>query len=118
MGSRDVARTFDLRREAYIEFYAAVDAQINNFLDNKGYLRRGRRQKAIDPRNRAFERGARGVGRRSLLWAMALSDACVSRQGGRTGDGIPTSRQPRPGVDADGVDPLGHACSGARTPIM
>jgi hypothetical protein len=36
MGSRDVARTFDLRREAYIEFYAAVDAQINDFLDNKG----------------------------------------------------------------------------------
>jgi hypothetical protein len=35
----------DLRREAYIEFYAA----------NKGYLRRGRRRKAIDPRNRSFD---------------------------------------------------------------
>jgi hypothetical protein len=41
----DAARTLDLRREAYIEFYAA----------NKECLRRGRRRKAIDPRNRSFD---------------------------------------------------------------
>lgn len=40
MGSEDAARTFYLRPEVYIEFYPVVDAQINNFLDNKGYLRR------------------------------------------------------------------------------
>jgi hypothetical protein len=70
----DAARTLDLRREAYIEFYAA----------NKECLRRGRRRKAIDPRNRSFdaELAVLGRAREGLhLRRPTRRDRCSSRQG-------------------------------------
>jgi hypothetical protein len=93
-------------------------AQINDFLDNKGYLRRERRQKAIDPRNRSFDAEFavlavdRFYGQRRFRMPV-FPDSEV---------GPATESQHLAslalGVDADGVNSLGHACSGARTPIM
>jgi hypothetical protein len=37
----DAAHTFDLRREAYIEFYAAANAKVSDIIRSKGHLRRG-----------------------------------------------------------------------------
>lgn len=110
-------RTVDLRRDAYIKFYAAVERR-STTSRQQGDLRRERRQKAIDPRNRSFDAELavlavdRFYGQRRFRMPV-FPDSEV---------GPATESQHLAslalGVDADGVNPLGHACSGARTPIM
>jgi hypothetical protein len=109
-------RTVDLWREAYIKFYAAVERRSTTSSTIRGYLRRERRQKAIDPRNRSFD---------AELAVLAVDRFYGQRRfrmpvfpDSEVGPATESQHLASLALGVDGVNPLGHACSGARTPIM